>query len=190
MDSRTAFGSLSGTVAAGGIAALIGATALPSKSDYLHLLVYAGAAATLVGLIGLCLLLIIPVPPAPLLPTAGIDQRVTSHGQLGGITAHTVLARPERRTIASKSGMEIIRALEAWPKKGSWQVGSQSGDSEAYSFAEDVREHMVSQGFRVCDTICSLMLSQPLIGYAIRPPATDGIDTVRCWVQIGQNPEN
>ena len=70
MDRRTAAGTIFATISAGGIAAMIGMTALPTGSPYFDSLIYVGVVAIAVGFLGLFGLLIWPgkkeaLPPLP-----------------------------------------------------------------------------------------------------------------------------
>lgn len=67
MDRRTVAGTLWSVVLAGGLAAMIGATALPDPSPYLTILTVVGGIAIAVGLIGL-VFLFFTAPKAPPLP--------------------------------------------------------------------------------------------------------------------------
>jgi hypothetical protein len=95
MDRRTVAGTLLATLLAGGIASLIGATAVPADSPYLHALLWFGMAASAVGFMGLVVLFLFPGRKKK--DGATIDQSVTSHGQTGGITGHTVDVRDGKR---------------------------------------------------------------------------------------------
>ena len=94
MDKRGIAGTLFRTLLAGGIAAVIGAAALPATSPYIDALMYSGGAAILLGFVGLIVLFIFP-EKKPQKSHATVDQRVSSRGQSGGITAHTVISPPE-----------------------------------------------------------------------------------------------
>lgn len=95
MDRHAVAVTLFGTLFAGGIAAMVGATAVPANSPYFDVLLWGGIVAIAIGLIGLILLMIFPgkKPPEP----EHIDQSVTSHGQSGGITARNINAGDDER---------------------------------------------------------------------------------------------
>ena len=129
MDRRATLGTICATLAAGGIASLIGATALQTGSSNFKMLLYAGIAGIVLGFIGLIVLLVFPVRKQSALATNStnlgttIDQRVTSHGQIGGQTAHTIVNRePDpvpQRHLTSEQVAAIRRVLEGSKIKGS-----------------------------------------------------------------------
>lgn len=62
---------------------------METGSPYFDMLIYGGVAGIMVGTLGLVLLFLFPTKPTPTEPPAG-GVHVTSHNQLGGITAHSV----------------------------------------------------------------------------------------------------
>lgn len=86
MGRREILNGLFGVIAAAGAAALIGATA--ADEAYRPALIWGGAAALAVGVLGIAVLLL--TKPKVQSPETQPTTSITSHNQSGGITAHTV----------------------------------------------------------------------------------------------------
>lgn len=83
MDRQTAIGTLCSVVAAGGVAAMIGATALSEHSAYFDTLMYGGAAAIALGLGGLIWLVVVPRrPPSPTPRPISTTVKVRGKGKI------------------------------------------------------------------------------------------------------------
>ena len=107
---------------------MIGVTAVPNTSPYFEWLLYAGIGGMTVGFVGLMALLIFqprrdhgPTAPSTPAPQPLVQQNVTSHGQSGGITAHTVNREPDpipQRRLSSEQAAAIAHVLSNSPHKG------------------------------------------------------------------------
>lgn len=91
-----------------------------------------------------------------------IDQRVTSHNQTGGITAHTVNIAPQKRTLTPEMKAQLLSML---PKERTIEVESPIGDGEAIEFAQENWEFLKASGFK---------MSQDGLIQSIRTPAPKG----------------
>jgi hypothetical protein len=89
MERRTIAGTFCATILAGGVSAMIGATALGTASPFFNILIYGGLAAIVGGSLGLIGLWLSAPKSKTLEKTIG-DQSVISHNQSGGITARNV----------------------------------------------------------------------------------------------------
>lgn len=84
MDGRSIAHTFLATVLAGGVSAMIGATALPDPSPYFADLMYGGAAAVVVGVLGLvALLLTRPKAKTPVAPPEPVAHPEVVHPQRG-----------------------------------------------------------------------------------------------------------
>ena len=77
------------------------------------------------------------------------DQSVTSVGQSGGITAHSVTYRPSPRRLADEDTIGILELVKQIPKQTRTQVSYAANDSEALHLAQEVTSYMVGQGYEV-----------------------------------------
>jgi hypothetical protein len=81
---------------------------------------------------------------------ARIDQRVTSHNQFGGITAHTVNVAPQARRLHSPQGEALKRQLLAEaPRDRRINITVVFGDPEAYAFGQEIFDFLKVNGFDV-----------------------------------------
>ena len=153
MGKRGITATLFATLLAGGGAAVIGAASLPEASSYFTYLMYGGAGAIALSLIGLLILLLLP-EKASLETRSTIDQRVTSHGQSGGTTAHTVIAPPERGLDANYKA----QLLEKTPRGKPVELEAPINDAEAGQLAEQINEFLRGHGY---DVYFSLAMGRP-----------------------------
>lgn len=99
----------------------------------------------------------------------GVDQRVTSYNQSGGITAHTVHVGPTPRRLNQPQCQtlkdEILRDI---PRDKKVLVMSVAGDHEAYAFADEILTWMRQQGLNVINdrgvTTTMIFGGAPLVG--------------------------
>ena len=76
------------------------------------------------------------------------DQRVTSHGQLGGITAHTVNLAPQDRRLDANMKAQLLQMV---PKNMTVSVDSPMGDGEAAGLAQQVWDFLAASGYKMVD---------------------------------------
>ena len=97
--------------------------------------------------------------------TSPSDQRVTSHGQSGGITAHTVnMTAPDRHLNEDmKAGL-----LKMIPKDRLIHVICPMSDSEAYRLGSEIWQYMRANGYQ--------MSSDGLSVGMLVPPAPRGVN--------------
>ena len=103
MDRRGVTATLCATLAGGGIAAMIGATALPDGSPYFTVLMVIGVAAIVIGMGGLLFMLVTASPSAQSAPSeltldrsqipAGLDDKEKSIWYLRRARERAVIAR-------------------------------------------------------------------------------------------------
>jgi hypothetical protein len=97
-----------------------------------------------------------------------VDQRVTSHNQSGGITAHTVNIAPQARDLNSpefnETKEQILREI---PKTQKVMVSAAFGDSEAFKLACQIHDFMKANGHDVQDGVMHAMLSKPIQGMIV-----------------------
>lgn len=82
MDRRTIAATVSGLFVSGGLAAVIGATALPPASPYFQALMAGGWLAVGTGIIGLGCLFLFRPKPRPIAPARGPRISVTGAGSV------------------------------------------------------------------------------------------------------------
>jgi hypothetical protein len=111
-----------------------------------------------------------------------VDQRVSSVGQSGGITAHTVNMRPPPRDF---NGPRMARAkeqlLQSIPRDAKVAVQAAMGDAEAYALSMQVFEFLKAHGYANVEHLQTVW-TQPVTGLAL------GIEGDTHCVQIGHNP--
>lgn len=143
MDRRGVAGTFFGVTLAGGIAAMIGAP--PLASPYFDTLLYGGAVAVAAGVIGLLWLFLFPTKRLPE-ARATVDQRVTSTGQTGGVTAHTINLSPPDRALDDHARAKLLReARKGLPV----EVEAPSNDAEAERLAGEIVQFLRASGYDV-----------------------------------------
>ena len=91
-----------------------------------------------------------------------IDQRVTSHNQSGGITAHTVNIGPQQRTVTEALRQQIRTQV---PRIKPITVIAVMGDGEALRFARELHDVLKAEGFPLReDGVSQGMFSEPVDG--------------------------
>lgn len=99
-------------------------------------------------------------PPAIPVPGTG-NQTVTSHGQLGGITAHTVNINPARviRKLNAALGDSLVSALRPLGKHV--QVMGLNGNTESMTFAAEIHAYLKAAGLNVSPKVGWHMFFDP-----------------------------
>lgn len=86
----------------------------------------------------------------PTWPGLILNQNVSSTGQTGGITAHTVNLGPRRRTMNSPEATDLKRQiLTTLPRDRPIEVSSVMGDAECFEFAAQLSSFLRDNGFNV-----------------------------------------
>lgn len=123
----------------------------------------------MVGALGLVLLFLFPTKPTPTEPPAG-GVHVTSHNQLGGITAHSVNvdAQPIPRDL-SEPGADVFKQelLAKLSKQQCVRVDAPIGDIEARSLQRQIANFLKGVGFEVNEV--QAFFQNPLVGVGVRP---------------------
>jgi hypothetical protein len=89
---------------------------------------------------------------------------VTSHNQMGGITAHTVNLGPTARQMNDILGAQIKQGV---PVTAKVTVISVLGDGEAFGFANQILTWMKSNGYSNVNGVDQAVYSGPVMGQNI-----------------------
>jgi len=100
---------------------------------------------------------------------------ITSINQSGGITAHTVNVGPQPRQINAALGGQIHAMIPAGSKVSIIAV---MGDSEAFSFAQQIKCWMQQNGYPSVDGVSQAVFSQPVLGQNINKKPDGSYDIV------------
>jgi hypothetical protein len=103
MDRCSTLGILCGTLLAGGIASLIGVTAVPADSPYFEILLWFGMAASAVGALGLVALAIWPAKKPPPPEASSTTARARGKGRI-----HLENSYSNADTFANVEDAEVI----------------------------------------------------------------------------------
>jgi len=97
-----------------------------------------------------------------------IVHQVTSHGQQGGITAHSVhIAKPPPRTLVEGMKAELLQKL---PRDKPVSVEAPVGDQEAIHLASKIRAFLATSGYTFqADFVMAVPFSEPQKGIIIVP---------------------
>lgn len=110
-------------------------------------------------------------PPSAAGSGTYIDQRVTSHNQSGGITAHTVNIGSQQRTITEALKQQIRTQV---PRALPITVVAVMGDGEALRFAHELHAFLSSEGFPLRENgVSQAMYSEPVEGLAFNPVSAE-----------------
>ncbi|MEK7344930.1 MAG: hypothetical protein AAB176_04490 [Pseudomonadota bacterium] len=86
---------------------------------------------------------------------------ITSHNQMGGITAHTVNFGPAARSMNSQLGDQLKQVV---PFAAKVKVVAVLGDGEAFGFANQILAWMKTNGYSNVDGVDQAVYSSPVIG--------------------------
>ncbi len=101
---------------------------------------------------------------------------VTSHNQQGGITAGEVNIGNTPRTFNQKVTAALQARLPS-EKSKTIVITAVLGDQEAFQFAEQIKEYLLSQGWKV-DGVNQAAYSRPVVGQIIQPKPDGGIEII------------
>ncbi len=86
---------------------------------------------------------------------------VTSHNQMGGVTAHTVNFGTQARQMNDQLGGQILTMI---PKTASVRVVAVLGDGEAFGFANQILQWLKSNGYSNSEGVDQAVYSNPVMG--------------------------
>jgi hypothetical protein len=89
---------------------------------------------------------------------------ITSHNQMGGITAHTVNFGPQARQMNDQLGAQLKQNL---PTSATIRVVAVLGDGEAFGFANQVLQWLRTNGYSKADGVDQAVYSSPVMGQNI-----------------------
>lgn len=105
--------------------------------------------------------------------TALINQSVTSHNQVGGITAHTVNFGPQPRRLQETLKAQILSEI---PRSTPIKVLALLGDAEACQFAEEIHAFLRNSGFPLAEEgISRCIFSGTIKGLNFNPDTSEFI---------------
>lgn len=98
----------------------------------------------------------------PTWPGVVVNQNVSSTGQSGGITAHTVNMGPRRRNLDGAEGVGLkAQMLSELPRDKVINVSSVMNDHECFHFAAQIRDFLRQNGFRVGPEMQAMYMNPP-----------------------------
>lgn len=89
---------------------------------------------------------------------------ITSHNQMGGVTAHTVNFGPTARSMDENLGNQLKQHV---PISASVRVVSVLGDGEAFGFANQVLTWMKANGYSNVEGVDQAVYSEPVMGQIV-----------------------
>ena len=98
---------------------------------------------------------------------------VESHDQTGGITAYQVNIQPGDRQLTD-AGAQQLKSYLNGVEFNSVGVNAVMGDGEAFRFASQIKNFLVSEGFTV-EGVNQVVYSAPRQGQIIEPPNDEGL---------------
>ena len=100
---------------------------------------------------------------------------VTSHNQMGGVTAHTVNFGPTARSMNDQLGTQLQQNIPATAKV---TVTAVHGDGEAFGFANQVLSWLKSNGYNNVDGVDQAVYTQPVMGQNLNKKSDDEYELV------------
>ena len=100
---------------------------------------------------------------------------ISSHSQMGGITAHTINFGPTARSMNENLGSQLKEQI---PTSASVKVVSVLGDGEAFAFANQVLTWMKGNGYSKVEGVDQAVYSQPVMGQNINKKNDDEIEII------------
>ena|SRR3990172_11441367 len=89
---------------------------------------------------------------------------VTSHNQMGGVTAHTVNFGPTARSMNAQLGAQLKQQV---PTAARVIVTAVLGDGEAFGFANQILAWLKGNGYSNVDGVNQAVYSSPVMGQNI-----------------------
>ena len=106
---------------------------------------------------------------------------VTSHNQMGGITAYQVNIGPTDRRLTEKVAGNI-KTLLGKTKYQAVEIVSLMGDAEAERYATQIKNYLADQGIKAAGGIFGAIIKQ---GMTVERPDNDGIIRIK----VGGRPQ-
>ena len=101
------------------------------------------------------------------------DESVTSYNQQGGITARNVSIQPSDRKLSTNVEQQLKDHLsKATFKK--IEVNAIMGDAEAFRFASQIKDYLVSEGYEI-HGVNQVMYASPVQGQIFEGPDDKGV---------------
>ncbi|MCI5156990.1 MAG: hypothetical protein D3906_00865 [Candidatus Electrothrix sp. AUS1_2] len=100
---------------------------------------------------------------------------VTSHNQMGGITANTVNFGPTARSMNEQLGQQLKDNI---PTEAKVTVTSVLGDGEAFGFANQVLEWLKLNDFNRAEGVNQAVYTQPVMGQHLNKKSDDEYDLI------------
>lgn len=106
---------------------------------------------------------------------------ITSFFQQGGITANQVFIGKQPRQLDDRLKGNL-KSMIAQDKSKKIEVNAVMGDPEAFQYANEIKNYLISQGYTAVDGVAQAIFSQPVTGNQITP-----MDETLCRITIGTN---
>lgn len=100
---------------------------------------------------------------------------ITSHNQMGGVTAHTVNFVSQARQMNSQLGEQLKQHI---PISAKLRVVTVFGDGEAFGFANQVLQWLKSNGYNKAEGVDQAVYTQPVIGQNINKKSDNEFELV------------
>lgn len=100
---------------------------------------------------------------------------ITSHNQMGGITAHTVNFGPTARSMNPQLGSQLQQHV---PTSAKVRVVAVLGDNEAFGFANQILAWMKSNGYSKAEGVDQAVYSSPVMGQNINKIKDDEFEVI------------
>ena len=100
---------------------------------------------------------------------------ITSHNQMGGVTAHTVNFGPQARQMNSQLGEQLKQNI---PSSATVRVVAVLGDGEAFGFANQVLQWLKSNGYNKTEGVDQAVYTQPVMGQNINKKSDNEFELV------------
>lgn len=89
---------------------------------------------------------------------------ITSHNQMGGITAHTVNLAPKPRQMSEQLTMQMKQHI---PRNATVRIVAVLGDAEAIGFANQVLNWLKSNSYSEVSGVDQAVYSEPMTGQVL-----------------------
>ena len=100
---------------------------------------------------------------------------ITSHNQMGGITAHSVNFGPTARSMNENLGNQLKQQI---PASASVRVVSVLGDGEAFGFANQVLTWMKGNGYSNVEGVDQAVYTQSVVAQNINKKSDDEFEII------------
>jgi Flp pilus assembly protein TadG len=100
---------------------------------------------------------------------------VTSHNQMGGITANTVNFGPTARSMNDQLGSQIKENI---PTNAKVTVTAVLGDGEAFGFANQILAWMKANGYDSVEGVNQAVYTNPVMGQNLNKKSDDEFELI------------